>query len=562
LLNKNWRILSEDSSLDLQTRLLHNRGLVEKNEIEQFFTENFEFHDPFLMKDMDKAVKRILSAIENGEKIVIFGDYDVDGISGSAILIQTLRFLSAKVSYRIPHRMKDGYGLNVRFVKELADLGVDLIITVDNGISCKKEIDLAKSLKIDVIVTDHHGIPEEFPVSAFAVVHPGQSDCEYPFKDLSGSCIAFKLAKALLKTKNNTEATALIENLFDLASLGAVADCTSLLGENRFIVKKGLRVLHDSRWRGLSLISQNAGVLNNKKSLMDLYDTDVIGFRIGPRINAASRIDDPYFALQALIDEGGKAEFFAQKLEELNNYRQNIVKKALENFENIFAKDLDQEFVCIAEHQDWSSGIVGLIAGKITDKYGKPSFVMEDRGDVLVGSARSPEYFDVFEAINHVKKYLENFGGHKQAAGFTLKKENLAKFKKALKEFAKNKLVGKDLRPVLNIDAVLNAEDLNMENFRLIEKFAPFGMNNPKPLFLLKNAKIQNPKLIGNGNKHLSFGIFAQNKIVRAIAFSFGEFAEKILKKDQLDIVFHLEENEWNFKRTLQARIVDIRESF
>ncbi|KKP37449.1 MAG: single-stranded-DNA-specific exonuclease RecJ, single-stranded-DNA-specific exonuclease [Candidatus Peregrinibacteria bacterium GW2011_GWF2_33_10] len=259
-LNKKWKILNEDKNLPLIKRLLINRGITNETEEENFFSNNYSFHDPFLFKDMDKAVERIAKAIKNNERIMIFGDYDVDGISGSAILIHTLRKLNANVSYRLPSRQKDGYGLQNHFIEEFKNLKVKLVITVDNGIACKEPIDLAKSLDIDVIVTDHHGLPENFPDQAYAIIHPRQQDCQYPFKDLAGAGVAFKLAQALLKSLKIKEAEDFIEDLFDLACLGTIADCTSLTHENRAIVKKGLKKLQNSKWKGLNLIKKKAGI--------------------------------------------------------------------------------------------------------------------------------------------------------------------------------------------------------------------------------------------------------------------------------------------------------------
>ncbi len=559
LLNKRWQIICEDKSLDLKTKLLKNRGILSEEAIDKFFSDDYVFYDPYLLKDMDIAVDRLKKAIENDEKIVVFGDYDVDGISGSALLILTLRELNAKVSYRLPNRFKDGYGLQNHFVEELAKLGVKLIITVDNGIACKEQIDLAASLGIDVIVTDHHTIPENFPHNAYAVIHPKQEGCDYPFKDLSGSGVAFKLAKALLRIYNDEKFEKFIDDLFDLASLGTVADCTSLTSENRFIVKRGLEKLHESRWRGLSLLRKHVGipdVLPRQPKAM-IHNSDYIGFHIGPRINAAGRIADPYFALQALIDEGGKAEILVQELEQLNRRRQVITTKALQDLELIYKDSLKNDSICIAHHSEWISGIVGLIAGKISEKYGKPAFVMEDRGDVLIGSARCPDFFNVFEAIKFSSEFLDHFGGHKQAAGFSLKKENLANFTNSLKNYSES-LAGQDMRSVMNIDAEIFHNDINFDTISLLESFAPFGVGNPKPNFVLKRIKPLNLRTIGKESKHLAFDCqLADSSIFRAVAFNFGAFAREIANKEKIDIVFNLEKNVWNDYTNLQLNVLD-----
>ena len=364
VLSKQWRIKNEDQSLGVAEKLLANRGMVEKTQIQAYlYPSRKSFHNPFLMKDMEKAVQRIKKAIANKEKIMIFGDYDVDGISGTAILFQTLKTMGARVSYRLPHRVKDGYGLSNAFVEEFAKVGANLVITVDCGISCANQIELAKSHGIDIIVTDHHTIPEKFPDLAHAILHPRQPGCDYPFKGLTGAGVAFKLASALITDKyDGEEKENFLFSLMDLASLGTVADIGPIQDENRIIVKYGLEALQDTKWVGLKYLKAQAGIEPNTK-----LNIATIGFRIGPRINAAGRIDHPYYALQLLLstaEEEEKGKLLAEHLEKLNHTRQQMVFKALEEAEAQYLNRKSDK-VFVAWSPDWHVGILGLIAGKI-----------------------------------------------------------------------------------------------------------------------------------------------------------------------------------------------------
>ena len=334
----------------------------------QFFSEPqlSDLHDPFLFKDMQKAVDRIQKAVRARERVVVYGDYDVDGTSGAALLIHTLRFLGAEVSYRIPHRRKDGYGLHKHFIKELVNEKARILITVDCGIACPDEVSLSQEKGLDVIITDHHALGPELP-PAFAILHPDLAP-DYPFKKLSGSGVAFKLACGLLIATKNDD---LIPKLIDLASLGTVADCVPLVGENRSIVKLGLKQMEDTHWPGLRCILETAG-LSEKLP----YTSETIGFQIGPRINASGRMDHPYWALQALITEGQQALEKSHKLEELNVQRRELTTQIMEEAEASLKLN---EALIITSDRNWPSGIVGLIAGRLCEKYSKPAFVLEDR---------------------------------------------------------------------------------------------------------------------------------------------------------------------------------------
>lgn len=540
VLGKTWKVRTERSADEsLWAALSKARGIQDPG---HFFSSAIvgDLHDPFLFTDMARSVERLQKAIHGRERVVVYGDYDVDGLSGAALLIHTLRMLGASVSYRIPHRREDGYGLHEKYVEELAREEVSVLITVDLGISCKKEVALAQEKGIDVIITDHHTIPEHLP-QAFATLHP-KLDSAYPFHDLSGSGVAFKLASALLIATKNEE---WIPALTDLASLGTVADCVPLIGENRSLVKLGLEQMKQTKWDGLKLILQNAGSWEKELS------TQTIGFQIGPRLNASGRLDSPYWGLQALIASAESAPEKCMKLEALNRERQDMMGKIMEEAEA--ALNLEEPLLMVAG--PWSSGVVGLVAGRLQEKYGKPTFVMEDRGETLVGSARSLPGFHCVDALKTVEDLLDAFGGHEQAAGFHLKKENYSSLRQRLMAHAEHLFAAKPLEHTLWIDLSLQGTDLTLANYERIASFEPFGVGNEAPLFVLENLEILRVKPVGREAKHLKFEGKASGVSFEGIAFQFAQHEAALRQAKKLAV--HLEKNQWMDRTTLQLRLVD-----
>lgn len=544
VLGKKWEIknTSEKSVID---KICENRGLSDPNDLTQFLEPDFEkdFHDPFLLPGMQKAVDRIKTAITNKERIMIYGDYDMDGISGTAIMFIALQKLGAEVSYRLPHRVNDGYGLSEKFVGEFDDVDVKLVITVDCGISNADEIAKLSQKGIDVIVTDHHTVPEKYPDAAYEVVHPLRADSKYPFKKLTGAGVAFKLVQALFGKDP------FVYEILDLASLGTVADCGPIVGENRLIVKKGLEILPQTKWEGLKALLESAGV-NTERPL----NTFTIGYQIAPRINAAGRIDSPYHALQLLVKDDPKN--LADKLETLNRKRQDMLKKAQEEAEKRYIEN-DDNFIIIDYDKNWHVGIIGLVAGKLAEKFNKPAIILQEFDDYMVASARSPEFFNIVEALAEHKEYLMHFGGHAQAAGFNIKKEKFEEFKPAISAYAKEKLSSCEIISRLPIDCEIKPDELNWETFEFIRSMEPYGIANERPTFLLKDAVIQHAKVVGKDEKHLSVYINKGGVNIRGIAFNFGEHAEYVRNQRSLDIVFQLDENEWKGKSSLQMKILD-----
>lgn len=541
ILNKKWLLNYERSEEEsLWSALLNSRKIEDPG---SFFStaELADLHDPFLFKDMEKAVERLQKALQARERIVVYGDYDVDGTSGSALLVHTLRMLGGEVSYRIPNRLSEGYGLHAHYIEELAKQDVKVLITVDLGISCYNEVALAQSLGIDVILTDHHTVPAVLPQS-FATIHP-KLEPSYPFHDLSGSGVAFKLASALLQKTNNAD---WIPGLTDLASLGTVADCVSLHGENRTLVKLGLEQMKKTKWDGLQALLKSSGAWDKQ-----IFTTHTIGFQIGPRLNASGRMDNPLWSLQTLLAVGSDAHEKSAKLEGFNKERQDLMTKIQEEVEaglNL------TEPILILSGKGWSSGLVGLIAGRIQEKYGKPTFILEDQGETLTGSARSLPGFNAVEALRSVEHLLGKFGGHELAAGFHLKKENYSAFVLELQSHASQHIGQNDLNPVVNIDCALALTDFTRENAQKVENFAPFGIGNPEPIFLLEDVVIQDTKTVGAKAEHLQFYAQKGPLKLKGIAFRFWD-KEEALKKSKT-ILIKLRSSTWT-REGVEVELVD-----
>ncbi|MCC7431991.1 single-stranded-DNA-specific exonuclease RecJ [Candidatus Peregrinibacteria bacterium] len=559
ILNRNWKLRPQYPDLNIVQNILRNRGIENQDEINSYLNPSYKkgFHNPFLLKDMEKAVERLRQATANQERVIIFGDYDVDGISGTAILYQALQIYGANISYRLPHRVNDGYGLNIKFIDEFIEKGVKVLITVDCGISCYDQIAKAAEAGIDVIITDHHTIPAKIPDHAHAILHPKQSDCAYPFKGLTGAGVAYKLASALLTDKlSGEEREKHLFSLLDLASLGTVADLGPLVDENRIIVKYGLETMQKSNWPGLSLLMESAGIdLSQKLGVSD------IGFKIGPRINAAGRIDHPYYALQMLLHDGDihEGRQKAAYLEKLNQERQQMVIKALEEAELKYAEKPADQKIFVAWSPDWHVGILGLICSKIVEKYNMPAIILQEFDDHLVASFRSTESLNAVDALNHTKDLLSHYGGHAQAAGFSLKKENIHAFVEKVAAYAADELEHHNFEHEMNIDAEINHQDINEEFMRLLALMEPHGVGNERPTFLVKGIKAEDIKTVGKESNHLHFLARTGQGKFSCIAFKLGKHRDLIMENPLLDLVIHLDKNVWNGRENIQFQVLDIR---
>ena len=582
--------------IPLAAQLLYNRGITEKNQVGDFFNFDYDkdLHNPFLMEDMKKAVERILKAIQKKERIAIFGDYDVDGITSTAVLAKTLKFLESEPEVYIPDRAKEGYGMNLKAIKYLKKQKIDLIITVDCGISDFEEIVLANQLGIEVIVTDHHCIPEKLP-PALAILNPRLKNCSYPFKDLAGVGVAFKLAQGLIQRRrqyilspstkgislseknerrrhdvvSSSEKNKNIKNLnngfekwlLDLVALGTVADCVPLLEENRVLTHYGLIVLNKTKNPGLKKLIEISRV-SSRKNGSGIISED-ISFVLAPRLNVAGRMDHANLSFRLLMSEDAtEIEEIVQKLEKKNQERQKKTKEIIEEVKKRFCK---KNKIIFEADPKWPVGLVGLVAGRLSDEFSRPALIFSKGDKKSTGSGRSIPCFNLIEAVSCCKNSLMEFGGHSQAAGFTLLNNKLDDFYQAIKSIAEKKLQEKDLKPSLEIEAEAEGRDLNWDFFNQISKFAPFGQNNPTPLLLMKNLQIKEMRAVGNGEKHLKMKLLWKSsggnheKNFEAIGFNFGNCFFKLKENDFIDVVFELTSNLWNGYTSLQLKVVDLK---
>ncbi len=568
-------LFPEYSPLILQ--LLYNRGLTDEKNIDEFFNPDYvdHIHSPFLLKGMTEAVSRIRLAIEKKEKILVYGDYDADGVTSTALMIKTLKFLKAEnIEVYIPDRVKEGYGLKMEVIPKMKALGVSLIITVDCGIASIKEVGLAKKEGIDVVITDHHWVPDTVP-DALAIINPKQKDDTYPFKDLAGVGVAFKLAQGLLSVQNNEKAGSEEKDnrsfekwLLDLVAVGTVADSVPLLGENRTLLNYGLIVLGKTKNIGLkkllSQASQKSARINGNTELK--INTEVISFQLAPRINAAGRLDHANTSFELLNTETEKeAQGLAESLELLNGQRQKITEKIIaEAHEKIKIKT--QRRIIFEGNEGWPIGILGLVAGKLSDEFSRPVCIFNQNENFSTASCRSIPSFNIIEALSQCREVLEEFGGHKGAAGFKIKNSNIGKLEQKLEKLTEKNISDEDLIPGLEIDAEIKITDVNWTFFHEIEKMAPFGEMNPEPVFTLRKMCVMEMRAVGNSEKHLKLGLLAaedshkkNKKLFKAIGFNFGQWARKIKLNDIIDIVFTLSNNEWNGNSDIEFKIVDLK---
>lgn len=544
-------------------QLLFNRGLTEKKDIELFLSPSYETnsYDPLLFNNMEKAVDLIIEHIKNKNKIVIYGDYDADGATSSAILVETLRILKAQTEVYIPDRVSEGYGLNKKAIDELVRGGAKLIITVDNGIRSKEEVKYIRDKNIDVIVTDHHIAPEDKKdLPDCLIINPAISEDNYPFKFLSGAGVAFKLAKAIIGRakiaaifKNKLE-----ENLLDLVAIGTIADCVVLLGENRVLVKKGLEVLNKTKRIGLIKLMEAAKISNRK------LDSWNIGFQIAPRLNAAGRMDHANTAFELLITKDeSEASLLAENLNNKNIGRQETTENIFSQIVNeIESTEQDDKIIIVTSKDDqhWNEGVIGLVAGRIAEKYYKPVLVITKTEDGYKGSGRSIDEFNIIEAVEKCADLLTKFGGHPAACGFSLLSENLEKFITKMKEVANEQMRDLVLRPKIEIEAELKLSEINEDLMMELNKFCPFGTGNDKPKFVSYEVMLVDIMNMGFDGQHIKLKIKnGSSNIFNAIGFGQTEKWKDLRIGDKIDIVYYLETNEFNGRSEIQMKIIDIK---
>lgn len=558
-MNKKWRIKENDFKRIEEIKNKYNvsnlvaQKLAEYNlndeEITIFLNPTRKnFHDPFLLPDMDKAIERILKAMQDEEKIVVYGDYDADGITSTTIIKRFMQDRGINVGTYIPNRLDEGYGLNEDAIREIANEGYNLMITVDCGITAKNEVELAKNLGIDVIVTDHHEVPEEIP-DTIAVIDAKRKDSKYPFTQLAGCGVAFKLIQAISIKLNLPENEWL--KYIDIACVGTISDIVTLMDENRVIAKLGLKLTQVTRNIGLRTLIEMAGIRK--------IDSTAISFGISPRINASGRMGHQEDALNLfLTDDPIEARKLAQNLEDYNRQRQEIEKNIYNEALEIAIKNEKDPCVVIGK-ENWHHGVIGIVASKITDLTYKPSILVCFEGEDGKGSGRSIPGFDLHEAVYNCKEYLTASGGHSMAIGLSLKKENFSKFKEKIEEYAKEKNI-EELAPELLIDTVITSKDMNIDEIKKIELLEPFGEGNTLPVVLYKNLKIDSIRALSDG-KHLKLLLADGNILVDAIGFNMGNLTSIYQIGDRVDIVGNIGINQFRNIENIQITLKDIRSS-
>lgn len=528
----------------LIAKILVNRGYDTVETANAFLRPEISaLYDPFLLHDMDKAVERLFQAIDNGENILVYGDYDVDGMTSTAIMTWALELMGANVTYFVPSRFSDGYGPNLANYQKLAADGMQLLVTVDNGVSGKDEIAWLMSQGIDVVITDHHELPADLPV-ATAIVHPRHPDGEYPFGGLSGAGVAFKVASALLEEP--------ADEVLDLAALGTVADVMSLTDENRIIVKQGLENLKLDPRPGLSALLAAAGT-----QLSDI-DSSTIGFTIAPRLNSLGRLEDATTGVQLLLmDDDESAKSLAEHVNELNQKRQQLVND-ITVVAQAQAQELSADPVLVVAGEGWHEGVLGIVASKLVEQTDKPAIVLTINDDEMKGSGRSVAAFDLFNALDGHRDLMTNFGGHASAAGMTIPTDNLAKIRSILKDEAAKQSLATAQKAQLQIAAEVTAADFTQQNFDNLQVLAPFGEGNPEPLFVVNVDKVDKVKTMSDG-KHLRFTAQTDAGVLPVIAFGWGQQADALNGHfSSLQVVGTMSQNTFRGSTTYQLTLKDM----
>ena len=536
--------------------LLQKRGLADPGSIEKFLNPDYALHlgDPFQMTDMERAVSRILKAAGKGEKVAVYGDYDIDGIASTALMLEVLEGLGLQPVSYIPDRYDEGYGLHLSALQELRAQGIELIVTVDCGITSIEEAKWARENGLDLIITDHHDVPDDLPLDAFAVINPKRPDDNYPYKDLAGVGVAFALARAL-QQRSGIPAAGREKWLLDLVALGTVCDVMSLTGENRVLVKFGLIVLRKTRRVGLVALAQSAGV-----ELKDLKAYH-LGFIFGPRLNAAGRLEHANFSLELVTTKDPlHAQAHAFQLEELNHQRRLEQQRIFEEADAL-ARDYSNDPVLVLADADWQHGIVGIVASKLSEKWQKPTLVLQILGDHAKGSGRSANGYNLIEGLRGHAGLFSRLGGHHFAAGFTVPTENIEELRVRL---ISNYLANESSLPekaAREADIMIeNPEDICWDLYNALEVLEPFGTDNPEPCFGLNKMKIISVDSVGKNKQHIKLKLTsAEGQIFDAMGFGLYEKYPNLKVGQNVDLLCYLQKNEWNGRSSLQLMLISIQ---
>ena len=530
-------------------QILYNRQITTAQQAEEFLTAQPPSHAESELLGTRQAVERISQAISNEEKIAIYGDYDADGVTATALMFQTLTTIGANVRTYIPYRFTEGYGLNKTALEALKQDGVDLVVTVDCGIRAVREAQFAASIGLDLIITDHHTPGPELPLCA-ALINPKQPDETYPEKVLAGVGVAYKLAKALIEA--HQPAGLLPEDLLDLVAIGTVSDLVPLVGENRALVREGLSYLRTPRRQGIASL---LGVIDVSPSSVT---ASTIGFGIGPRINAAGRIGTAQDALNLLTTKDlNEAGYYAQVLDNRNRERQRITREIQEQADEIAGTEEPDAFLLFAHHPDFNPGVVGLAASKLSEEYYRPAVVGHRGEEYTRASCRSIPEFHITHALDECADLLTQYGGHAAAAGFTVPNLRLNELAHRLREIARQQLQGQDLYPSLSADAVVRLSALQPSLLKEINRLEPTGQKNESPLFVSRKVDVRGARAVGKDGSHLKLILSQDGVTFDAIAFRFGHLSEEI--PGQIDILYAFELNEFNGRQTLQLNIRDLK---
>ena len=525
-------------------KILNARDIKDISSVKKFFSDEFEEgYDPYLMYDMQKAVDRINEAIDNEEKILVYGDYDADGITSTVLLVETLISLGANVSSYIPNRFEEGYGPHKEAFTKIINSGISLIITVDNGIAGVEEVELANELGCDVIITDHHKIQDIIP-NAYAIIHPEHPEGDYPFKKLAGVGVAFKLAHALLEI--------FPDFLLDLVAIGTIADMVSITDENRIFVKQGLELLNEDPRIGLKMLLELSNI-NSK------IDEQTVGFYIAPKLNSIGRMDSAKLGLSFLMaEDAANARVLAEQIEKFNIERKQVTEEIVKDvIDKIETSDKKNKNVIMISG-DYHEGVLGIVASNIVEKYQKPVFIMNSKEGILKGSARSIYDFNIYTAMNKISDLFIAFGGHTLAAGFSFDEVNLDKIENFLDSEYENYKQNNELKSTKNIDIVTSLEEISYQFFNSLEALKPYGMDFEKPTILIENSMVLNKTYFGSEKQYLRLTIADEVGNLECISFKDTSLFDKVKNNDIIDLLCTLDKNNFNGRTKLQAHIIDI----
>ncbi len=546
-------IINEFQLSELIARAMINRGIDTVPKAKAYLESDLNrLGNPFLLKGMEPAVDVVYEAIAQKERICVYGDYDVDGITSTVLMIKTLRRLGADAVYYIPNRLEEGYGLNVESINKVRGLGANLIITVDCGIKSIDAVDYAGSIGMKVIVTDHHECEGELP-RAHSIINPHQPGCSYPYKDLAGVGVAFRLSEALLSKAGITSQA---EGFLAIVTIGTIADVVPLTGENRIIVKHGLERIYKTDNEGIKALIKVCGLKLNEVSTYN------VAFMIAPRINAAGRISDAAECVELLLtDNEDRALEIAMRLDLDNRRRQAIENKILDEAIAIVENtlDLDREKVLVLGSEDWHTGVIGIVASRLVERFHMPAFIMSREGELSKGSARSISGFNIFEAMSNCSHLFEKYGGHEMAAGFTICTNKESELRECIrKEF--ERIFGKDkLIPEIYVDYKLEPKDVTLNTVRQLKLMEPFGAGNSSPVFVYRGLVVMTFRAVGNNLKHLFIVINDGVSNIRCIAYNQGKMQNVLSIGRKIDIICSVENNIWNNVENVQLNIKDIK---